>query len=73
MYIQIIEKNYIDVTSLSSQRSVEQLEVSCQQVFASFGPCHVKVRYDRNKHPFAFVQFEVGFPRNPIPFSVCAD
>ncbi|KAK5063133.1 hypothetical protein LTR84_005209 [Exophiala bonariae] len=46
------------IANLSNQRSVEQLEVSCQQVFSSFGPCHVKVRYDRNKHPFAFVQFE---------------
>ncbi|KEF57661.1 uncharacterized protein A1O9_05579 [Exophiala aquamarina CBS 119918] len=46
------------VANLSSHRTTEQLEVSCQQIFTVFGPCFVKVRLDRNKHPFAFVQYE---------------
>lgn len=45
--------------SLSNQRSEDQLEVACHQAFDTFGTCHVKVRLDKNGHPFAFLQFEV--------------
>ena len=50
--------------SLSNQRVDDQLEVSVQQVFSTFGTCYVKIRRDRNRMPFAFVQFEVG--RSPL-------
>jgi hypothetical protein len=70
MYIQRKERVCTDLSSLSSQRTVEQLETSCQQVFASFGACHIKVRLDRNKHPFAFVQFEVRF-ESSYSFRIC--
>ncbi|EXJ81836.1 hypothetical protein A1O1_07901 [Capronia coronata CBS 617.96] len=48
----------IFVANLSNQRSPDHLYVSCQQTFGGFGPCHIKVLLDKNRHPFAFVQFE---------------
>ncbi|EXJ82196.1 hypothetical protein A1O3_06009 [Capronia epimyces CBS 606.96] len=48
----------IFVANLSNQRSGEQLELACHQAFDRYGRCHIKVRLDKNRHPFAFVQFE---------------
>jgi hypothetical protein len=48
---------------LSTQRSEEQLELACHSIFDVFGPNYVNIKYDKNKHPFALVQFEVRFPR----------
>ncbi|KIX05190.1 uncharacterized protein Z518_06062 [Rhinocladiella mackenziei CBS 650.93] len=48
----------IFVANLSNRRTEDQLALSCHQVFDCFGPCHIKVRLDKNRHPFAFVQFE---------------
>lgn len=48
-----------DAISLSHHRSDDQLEVSVHSAFDTFGKCHVKIRRDRNQHPYAFVQFEV--------------
>ncbi|KAJ9494087.1 hypothetical protein LTR99_006670 [Exophiala xenobiotica] len=48
----------IFVANLSSQRTAEQLELSCHQVFDQFGTCHIFIKYDPRQHPFAFVQFE---------------
>ncbi|KAJ4581314.1 hypothetical protein HRR81_000352 [Exophiala dermatitidis] len=48
----------IFVANLSNQRSADQLQFSCHQTFDRFGPCHIKVRQDKNHQPFAFVQFE---------------
>ncbi|OAP55827.1 hypothetical protein AYL99_09979 [Fonsecaea erecta] len=48
----------IFVANLSKNRSEDQLELACHQTFDDYGPNHVKIRRDRNQHPFAFVQFE---------------
>ncbi|KAK6385646.1 hypothetical protein LTS17_001216 [Exophiala oligosperma] len=48
----------IFVANLSSQKTVEQLQQSCHEVFDEFGTCHIFVKYDPRRHPFAFVQFE---------------
>ncbi|KIX97379.1 uncharacterized protein Z520_06831 [Fonsecaea multimorphosa CBS 102226] len=48
----------IFVANLSKFRSEDQLEVSCHQTFDTYGPNHVKIRRDKNLHPFAFIQFQ---------------
>lgn len=47
-------------TSLSVARSDEELELSCGEIFNKFGPCVVKVRRDKHKHPYALVQYQVS-------------
>ncbi|KIW25930.1 uncharacterized protein PV07_09064 [Cladophialophora immunda] len=47
----------IFVANLSKYRSEDQLEVACHQTFDTYGPNHVKIRRDRNQHPFAFIQY----------------
>lgn len=49
--------------SLTNQKPLDQLIASCHQAFDEFGPCHIKVRFDKNRHPFALVQFAVGLQR----------
>ncbi|RMZ86828.1 hypothetical protein DV736_g5941, partial [Chaetothyriales sp. CBS 134916] len=46
------------VANLSTRRSLEQLEHACHDLFGVFGRNVIKVKFDRNKHPFALVQFE---------------
>jgi uncharacterized protein YkuJ len=55
----VITPTVLTSASLSAQRTSEQLESSCRQIFEVFGKNVVKVKYDKNKHPFALVQFEV--------------
>lgn len=45
--------------SLSSQRTIDQLEFSVAKAMEIFGKCYIKVQFDKNKMPYAFVQFEV--------------
>ncbi|KAJ9605598.1 hypothetical protein H2200_010255 [Cladophialophora chaetospira] len=49
----------IFVANLSMHKSEEQLDVSVHEAFDYFGPNHVKVHRDRNRHPYAFVQYEI--------------
>lgn len=46
-------------SSLSVNRTDEQLEESVHGAFDQFGECIVKVRRDRHRHPFALVQYHV--------------
>ncbi|ETI26807.1 hypothetical protein G647_10252 [Cladophialophora carrionii CBS 160.54] len=48
----------IFVANLSVRRTEEELEITVHLAFDTYGPNHVKIRRDRNKHPFAFVQYE---------------
>ncbi|KAH0829599.1 hypothetical protein AYO21_07556 [Fonsecaea monophora] len=48
----------IFVANLSKYRSEDQLEIACHQTFDTYGPNHIKIRRDRNQHPFAFIQFQ---------------
>lgn len=41
-------------------RTDEQLEQSCHEAFDQYGICHVKVRRDRHRHPFALIQYYVS-------------
>jgi hypothetical protein len=45
--------------SLSSQRTIDQLEFSVAKAMEVFGKCYIKVQFDKNKMPYAFVQFGV--------------
>jgi hypothetical protein len=45
--------------SLSSQRTLDQLQYSVAKAMEIYGKCYVKVQFDKNKMPYAFVQFEV--------------
>ena len=47
--------------SLFNQRSDDQLDVSVHGAFDTFGKCHVRIRRDKHKQPYAFVQFEVCY------------
>lgn len=53
----------LTVDSLSNARSADQLEFSVEQALSSYGKCYVKINLDKNKMPYAFVQFEVSIPR----------
>ncbi|KAJ5198319.1 uncharacterized protein N7498_007436 [Penicillium cinerascens] len=45
--------------ALSTKIPTEQLAEDLKEVFARFGPCHVKIKQDKKKNlPGAFVQFE---------------
>ena len=39
------------------------MELACHSVFDVYGPNYVKVKFDKNRHPFALVQFEVSLPQ----------
>lgn len=58
----------LTVHSLSSQRTEDQLELSCHNIFDGFGPNHIAVKTDSRDHPFGIVQFEVLWrhPAAPI-------
>ncbi|RVX70997.1 hypothetical protein B0A52_06155 [Exophiala mesophila] len=45
------------VANLSTQRSIEQLQLACEGVFRAYGPNHTKVKNDKNGHPYTFIQF----------------
>ncbi|KAK5074848.1 hypothetical protein LTR51_003247 [Lithohypha guttulata] len=45
------------VANLSVHRTDAQLEESVRQLFEEYGPCIIKIRRDRHKHPFAIVQY----------------
>ncbi len=40
-------------------KTENELEQSVHAVFDSYGRNHVKIRRDKNSHPYAFVQYEV--------------
>ncbi|RMZ84911.1 hypothetical protein DV738_g278, partial [Chaetothyriales sp. CBS 135597] len=46
------------VANLSTRRSLEQHQQACHDLFDPFGRNVIKIKLDRNKHPFALVQFE---------------
>ena len=48
------------VANLSAQRTQDQLDHACHNIFDIFGRNIIKVKYDKNRHPFALVQFEVS-------------
>ena len=52
--------------SLSTQKTEDQLELSCHEAFDVYGPNHIKIRRDKNRHPFAFVQYEVRLQKNKL-------
>ena len=64
--------------SLSNRHSDEDLERDVQGIFDAYGQCWAKIRRDKNKMPFAFVQFEVSSGRvsrglaNPSQQEECA-
>ena len=45
--------------SLSNQKNDEELEEAVTVIFGQYGSCHVKIRRDKNKMPFAFVIYQV--------------
>lgn len=47
----------IFVANLAGHRSNEELQHSVERRFSSFGVCHAKIGRDKNKMPYAFVQF----------------
>ncbi len=49
----------LTASSLSNQRTDEQLQHSCEQKFSTWGRCYAKIRRDKNKMPLAFVQFHI--------------
>lgn len=49
----------LTVSSLSNQRTDEQLQHSVQEKFSIWGECYVKIRRDKNKMPLAFVSYPV--------------
>ncbi|RMD44182.1 hypothetical protein DV735_g1003, partial [Chaetothyriales sp. CBS 134920] len=46
------------VANLSARRSLQHLQHACHEIFDAFGCNVIKVKLDRNNHPFALVQFE---------------
>ena len=59
LFARLLSSALIILSSLSNQKSDEELEHSVHNVYDAFGRCYVKIRRDKNKMPFAFVQFEV--------------
>ncbi|KAF7503553.1 hypothetical protein GJ744_003626 [Endocarpon pusillum] len=47
----------IFVANLSTQCTDEQIQKACESKFGAWGPCHAKVHRDKNRMPYAFVQF----------------
>ncbi|EXJ54251.1 hypothetical protein A1O7_09588 [Cladophialophora yegresii CBS 114405] len=54
----------IFVANLSMRRTEEELEMTVHHAFDAYGPNHVRIHYDRNKHPYAFVQYETAEDAN---------
>jgi hypothetical protein len=40
--------------------------MTVHMAFDPYGPNHVKIRRDKNKHPFAFVQYEVRIREDTV-------
>lgn len=54
--------------SLTNACNEEQLYELVHDAFDKYGRCYVKIRYDKQRQPFAFVQYEVG--SQPIKFEL---
>ena len=56
----------LTTSSLSNQRTDEQLEHTCEQEFGVWGQCHAKVHRDKNRQPYAFIQYHVWPPMKSL-------